>query len=411
MKNESSVYLSDFSEYKNLIKQRLIEIDEEIKRTKEKGFYLLHSGFESDMTMYHISCLEEEKSKLLNLTNNEIMSLCKRQGPADIENEREFTKKMQLWKKLHSARFEWQREEAFDNTKLDEIPFRTGSINDEIKRVGTPNQVWFFDEINEPKYGEEFTYIDINIIKNVAKFFKDKLNENSFGKIQRDLDKADEKAGWRNELVEFLEGLVLNLYFIQERRNQERNPEWDWQYFYNECYKLYCWVCLWIVLDAGNLKGKKLSGTDDGIIKELSFSKIWLDVAKRWSGISAENLESVAREWKFIKKSEGLRYPEGWTAEQKREYKKERGIERKERSDKGKEREKKIKKVSVSRNQRELIEKIVKFKRNRGIEEFEKLSQRELGEIFQTSQSNISKVLVIIDQYHITYRNYNSILV
>lgn len=156
-------------------------------------------------------------------------------------------------------------------------------------------------------------------------------------------------------------------------------------------------------------KSLEVEWDDSKQIKGLTIRRFWDRIGKEIARKSLEDIYNDIswRKWIKINSSERevIRYKRGTSNEEKKKIREENGIERKERSDKGKARKEK---VSVTENQRELIEKIVKWKRYH--KEFEKLSQRELGEIFHSSLGTINKVLQLIDQYHITYRNYKNIL-
>ena len=156
-------------------------------------------------------------------------------------------------------------------------------------------------------------------------------------------------------------------------------------------------------------KNLEVEWDDSKQIKGLTIRRFWDRIGKEISRKSLEDIYNDIswRKWIKINSSERevIRYKRGTSNEEKKKIREENGIERKERSDKGKARKEK---PNLPKSQIELIEKIVKWKRYH--KEFEKLSQTELSEIFQTSQSNISRVLVIINQYHITYRNYKNIL-
>lgn len=299
----------------------------------------------------------------------------------------------------------------FERNQQNNVEFGVGRLNQELRAYSNygKDRICWSILVDKPIRREDMIMINRDELKARFRGYRTILNK---GWNNWDSDRKEEYREARANLIYDLRELIILLWKINYGKFS------GWHTFYREVYWIFCRVCLFDVLDISEGESAR-DREDKGFIKTLSLELVWQSI-ERWmfqftfEGLLAEVKRSkfnlVTRE-EILSERDWIAYPKGWTVEQKREYKKENGIERKkhkERSDKGKERKKRKEKVSVTDKQRELIEKIVKWKRYH--KESEKLSQREIGEIFQTSQSNISKVLTIIDQYHITYRNYNSIL-
>lgn len=298
----------------------------------------------------------------------------------------------------------------FERNQQNNVEFGVGRLNQELRAYSNygKDRICWSILVDKPIRREDMIMINRDEVKARFRAYRTILNR---GWNNWDRDRKDEYREARGNLIYDLRELIMLLWKINYGEFK------GWHTFYREVYWIFCRVCLFDVLDISEGESAR-DREDKGFIKTLSLELVWQSIERWMFQFTFEGLLDEVKRSKFniVENEEGrdwIAYPRGWTIEQKRDYKKERGIERKkhkERSDKGKERKKRKEKISVTEKQRELVEKIVKWKRNRGIEEFEKLSQRELGEIFQTSNHTIKVVLNLIDQYHITYRNYNSIL-